>query len=84
MQTLPAATGGIGPYTYSFACAGGQLPSGMGFAPATRMFAGTPERPFPRFVHLYRNGQFAARRDGLKGRRGRGVRRFRHPDALVP
>ena len=43
---LPAATGGIGPYTYSFACVGGQLPSGMGFAPATRMFAGTPDARF--------------------------------------
>ena len=43
---LPAATGGIGPYTYSFTCAGGQLPSGMGFAPETRVFAGTPDARF--------------------------------------
>ena len=43
---LPAASGGVGPYTYSFTCAGGQLPSGMGFAPATRVFAGTPNAPF--------------------------------------
>ena len=43
---LPAAAGGIGPYTYSFTCAGGQLPPGMGFAPATRMFAGTPDARF--------------------------------------
>ena len=43
---LPAASGGVGPYTYSFSCAGGQLPSGMGFAPATRMFAGTPDARF--------------------------------------
>ena len=43
---LPAATGGVGPYTYSFSCAGGQLPSGMGFAPATRVFAGTPDARF--------------------------------------
>ena len=39
---LPAATGGIGPYTYSLTCAGGSLPSGMSFAPGTRRFAGTP------------------------------------------
>ena len=43
---LPAAAGGIGPYMYSFTCAGGQLPSGMGFAPETRVFAGTPDAPF--------------------------------------
>ena len=43
---LPAATGGVGPYTYSFSCAGGQLPSGMGFAPTTRVFAGTPDARF--------------------------------------
>ena len=43
---LPAATGGVGPYTYSFTCAGGELPSGMGFAPETRVFAGTPDARF--------------------------------------
>ncbi len=43
---LPVATGGVEPYTYSFTCAGGSLPSGMGFAPATRRFAGTPEARF--------------------------------------
>ena len=43
---LPAAAGGVGPYTYSFTCAGGELPSGMGFAPATRVFAGTPDARF--------------------------------------
>ena len=43
---LPAATGGVEPYTYSLTCAGGTLPSGMGFAPATRVFAGTPDAPF--------------------------------------
>ena len=43
---LPAASGGVGPYTYSFACVGGSLPSGMGFAPATRVFAGTPDESF--------------------------------------
>ena len=43
---LPAATGGVEPYAYSFACAGGQLPSGMAFAPATRTFAGTPSVRF--------------------------------------
>ena len=43
---LPAATGGVGPYAYSVACAGGQLPPGMGFAPATRVFAGTPSARF--------------------------------------
>ena len=45
-EPLPAATGGVQPYTYSFACAGGSLPSGMGFAAATRRFAGTPEARF--------------------------------------
>ena len=43
---LPEASDGVEPYTYSFTCAGGSLPSGMGFAPATRRFAGTPEAPF--------------------------------------
>jgi hypothetical protein len=43
---LPAASGGVRPYTYSFTCAGGEFPSGMGFAPATRMFAGTPDASF--------------------------------------
>ena len=43
---LPAASGGVQPYTYSFTCTGGQLPSGMGFAPATRVFAGTPGARF--------------------------------------
>ena len=43
---LPVATGGVQPYTYSFTCAGGSLPSGMGFAPATRRFAGTPDARF--------------------------------------
>ncbi len=41
-ELLPAATGGVQPYTYSLTCAGGSLPSGMSFAPATRRFAGTP------------------------------------------
>ena len=45
-EALPAASGGVAPYTYSFTCAGGALPSGMGFAPATRMFAGTPDARF--------------------------------------
>ena len=43
---LPPATGGVRPYTYSFTCAGGELPSGTGFAPETRMFAGTPDARF--------------------------------------
>ncbi|MDE0060047.1 MAG: Ig domain-containing protein [Defluviicoccus sp.] len=43
---LPAAMGGVEPYTYSFTCAGGALPPGTGFAPATRMFAGTPQGRF--------------------------------------
>lgn len=43
---LPAATGGVQPYAYSFTCAGGMLPSGMGFAPETLMFAGTPDTRF--------------------------------------
>ena len=45
-EALPAASGGVKPNTYSFTCAGGALPSGMGFAPATRMFAGTPDARF--------------------------------------
>ena len=45
-EVLPAASGGIQPYTYSFTCAGGRLPSGMGFAPETRLFAGTPDATF--------------------------------------
>ena len=45
-EALPAASGGVAPNTYSFTCAGGALPSGMGFAPATRMFAGTPDARF--------------------------------------
>ena len=45
-KALPVATGGVQPYTYSFTCAGGALPSGMGFAPATRRFAGTPDARF--------------------------------------
>ena len=44
--TLPAASGGVGPYTYSFTCVGGSLPSGMGFAHATRVIAGTPGESF--------------------------------------
>ena len=44
--TLPPASGGVPPYTYAFTCTGGMLPPGMGFAPATRMFAGTPEVRF--------------------------------------
>ena len=43
---LPEASGGVEPYTYSFTCAGGSLPSGMGFVPATRIFAGTPDASF--------------------------------------
>ena len=43
---LPAATGGVQPYTYAFECAGGPPPPGMNFAPATRRLAGTPEAPF--------------------------------------
>ena len=45
---LPTATGGVRPYTYSFTCAGG-LPSGMDFAPETRVFAGTPDARFRDF-----------------------------------
>ena len=45
-NAFPAASGGVPPYTYSFRCAGDTLPSGlpsgMGFAPETRTFAGTP------------------------------------------
>ena len=45
-EALPVATGGVQPYTYSFTCAGGSLPPGMGFAPRTRRFAGTPTARF--------------------------------------
>jgi gliding motility-associated-like protein len=37
-QTLPAATGGVGPYTY----VGTNLPAGLTFDPATRTVSGTP------------------------------------------
>lgn len=37
-QTLPAATGGVGPYTY----AGSNLPAGLTFDPTTRAISGTP------------------------------------------
>ena len=40
--TFPPASSGLPPYTYALTCAGGVLPSGMGFAPETRVFAGTP------------------------------------------
>ncbi len=45
-EQLAEATDGVRPYTYDFTCAGGQLPSGMGFAPATGVFAGTPDTNF--------------------------------------
>ena len=45
-EEFPAASDGVAPYTYTFTCAGGSLPSGMGFAPATRRFAGTPDARF--------------------------------------
>ncbi|SDG24904.1 gliding motility-associated C-terminal domain-containing protein [Pedobacter terrae] len=38
MQTLPAATGGVGPYTY----VGSNLPAGLSFNPTTREITGTP------------------------------------------
>ena len=41
--TLPVATGGVAPYTYTFACDGGSLPRGVGFAPATRRLAGVAD-----------------------------------------
>ena len=44
--TFPPASNGLPPYTYALTCAGGMLPSGMGFAPATRVFAGTPNARF--------------------------------------
>ena len=45
-ELFPPAAGGVQPYTYSLTCAGGSLPSGMSFAPATRRFAGTPNAHF--------------------------------------
>ena len=45
-KELPAAAGGVAPYTYAFTCAGGSLPPGMGFAPGTRRLAGTPTDRF--------------------------------------
>ena len=45
-DALPAASGGVGPYDYSLTCAGGSLPPGMGFAPETRVLAGTPDAAF--------------------------------------
>ena len=43
---LPEASGGVAPYTYSLSCANGSLPPGMGFAPETRVLAGTPQARF--------------------------------------
>ena len=43
---LPQAEDGVAPYTYSFTCAGGQLPPGMSFAPSPPVFAGTPDGRF--------------------------------------
>ena len=45
-EEFPEASGGVAPYTYAFTCAGGSLPPGMGFAPRTRRFAGTPTARF--------------------------------------
>ena len=45
-RLLPEARGGVPPHTYLLACAGGELPLGMGFAPQTRRFAGTPDALF--------------------------------------
>ena len=45
-QALPAASGGVAPYTYAFTCAGGSLPPGTGFAASTRRLAGTPTARF--------------------------------------
>ena len=45
-EPLPEAAGGVAPHAYTFSCAGGSLPPGMGFAPQTRMFAGTPQARF--------------------------------------
>ena len=44
--TLPVAAGGVAPYAYSLRCGAGALPSGMAFAPATRVFSGTPAAVF--------------------------------------
>ncbi|MGO4878609.1 putative Ig domain-containing protein [Pedobacter psychrotolerans] len=38
VQTLPAATGGVGPYTYL----AGNLPAGLSYNPLTRQLSGTP------------------------------------------
>ena len=54
--TLPAAAGGLRPHEYSFTCAGGRLPPGMGFAHHTRVLAGTPNCGVPRFVRLHGDG----------------------------
>ena len=43
---LPAATGGVQPYEYDFACGGGPPPPGMSFVKETRRFAGTPDAAF--------------------------------------
>ena len=45
-EALPAAAGRVAPHTYTFSCASGSLPPGMGFAPRTRRFAGTPTARF--------------------------------------
>ena len=47
--TLPVASGGVAPYTYSFRCAGDEmlpLPPGIEFAPETRVLAGSADAVF--------------------------------------
>ena len=48
---LPAATGGVGALTYALTPA---LPSGLRFAPSTRVLSGTPTVAFPRTVFTLR------------------------------
>ena len=49
-QTLPAAIGGTGPYTYS--ATPGSLPPGLAFNPATREITGTPTQAGTYPVHV--------------------------------
>ena len=64
-EMLPAAQGGIGPWTYAITgvitetpadsgiFTGGDLPAGLTFVPATRVLSGTPTAADPRAVLTY-------------------------------
>ena len=73
---LPAATGGVGALTYRLTPT---LPSGLRFAPSTRVLSGTPTAAFPRTVFTLRatdgEGNAATLTFGIAGDVGSGRRR---------